>query len=227
MFLKTERYYWSYWDIIEFLDILLKFPRYYWEIIKILEILLRIGRYYWNPWDFPEIREILLKLLRYYWIPWCIAEIREILLRLVRYFWNPWDIAEILLKSEIYCRKPWDITENREIFFEISVILLKSVKYHSDITEFGDIKIHSNKCRTYKNPFKQMQNLQQSIRSNVELTKNHSDKCRTYKKSRKFGQMHAPHCNLYGCILVRNIGLSTDNSYRFQFIDFTTAERAI
>ena len=32
---------------------------------------------------------------------------------------------------------------------------------------------------------------------------------------------------LYNCILVRNIGLSTDNSYRFQFIDFTTAERAI
>ena len=73
--------------------------------------------------------------------------------------------------------------------------------------------VHSDKCRTYKSPFGQVQNLQKPIRTSAELTKAHSDKCRTYKSpfeqvqnlqksirtnaelikiSKKFGQMHAP-----------------------------------
>ena len=71
-------------------------------------------------------------------------------------------------------------------------------------------KIYSDKCRTYKKPFGQMQNLQKIVES--------SDKCM---------RLIATSMNLYSCILVRNIGLSNDNSYKFQFIDFTTAERAI
>ena len=51
-------------------------------------------------------------------------------------------------------------------------------------------KINSDKCRTYKSPFGQMQNLQKSIRTNAELT----------KISKKFGQMHAPPVSI--CILI-------------------------
>ena len=48
-------------------------------------------------------------------------------------------------------------------------------------------KVNSDKCRTYKSPFGQMQNLTKSIRTNAELTKVHSEKCLTYKSP--FGQM--------------------------------------
>ena len=45
--------------------------------------------------------------------------------------------------------------------------------------------VHSDKCRTYKSPFGQVQNLQKPIRTSAELTKAHSDKCRTYKSPMK------------------------------------------
>ena len=42
-------------------------------------------------------------------------------------------------------------------------------------------------CRTYKNKFGHVQNLQKSIRTCAELTKINSDMCRTYKN--KFGHV--------------------------------------
>ena len=42
-------------------------------------------------------------------------------------------------------------------------------------------------CRTYKIRFGHVQNLQNSIRTCAELTKNNSDMCRTYKK--QFGHV--------------------------------------
>ena len=68
--------------------------------------------------------------------------------------------------------------------------LQKSIWTNAEFT-----KVHSDKCRTYKSPFGQMQNLpfgqmqnlQKSIRTNAEFTKVHSDKCRIYKSP--FGQM--------------------------------------
>ena len=50
--------------------------------------------------------------------------------------------------------------------------LQKCIRTNAELT-----KVHSDKCRTYKSRFGQMQNLQ----------KFHSDKCRTYKSP--FGQM--------------------------------------
>ena len=67
--------------------------------------------------------------------------------------------------------------------------LQKSIRTNAEL-----IKVHSDKCRTYKIPFGQMQNLQKSIRTNAELT----------KISKKFGQMHAPRVKyvlIFLCIL--------------------------
>ena len=62
-------------------------------------------------------------------------------------------------------------------------------------------KVHLDKCRIYKSPFGQMQNLQKSIRTNAELTKVHSDKCRIYKKSiwtnAELTKVHSDKCRTY------------------------------
>ena len=70
-------------------------------------------------------------------------------------------------------------------------------------------------CRTNKNQFGHVQNLQKSIRTCAELTKINSDMCRTYKK--QFGHVQNLQKSIRTCAELTKINSDMCRAYKNQF----------
>ena len=91
-------------------------------------------------------------------------------------------------------------------------------KVPSTATELIDMlgaKFDSDMCRTYKNQFGHVQNLQNSIRTCAELTKFDSDMCRTYKN--QFGHVQNLQKSIRTCAELTKINSDMCRTYKIRF----------